>query len=454
MADPADWSTRAAVEDPALQSFEVNPDIRDDATDTAKQNMREVFSADFEWAGVTQACMRFLVMTYRAATCLINTAAESGIALLTDGAPVTSASSFAVKNFLEIGATIYEGWHLMILDTLPGSESIDPTIYRLTADATVAGVTATDLTVTTGTVLRGIDSDNTNNKLYWTGRVSTIDYIYNCDQDGTNKATIATLSGISFSLALDVSGNRIYYSDRTNIKYCDLDGTNPGTLITKTYSPRAMAVSGSYLYYQHYASIRRITIPGGTGDVEILPVPGLYWINAIVASGSYLYYTATDGYIYRCDAADGGNVTQVFDTGNADAYGLQIADGYFYYCAWAGTKTVYRIPTTGLGNAVALNADTNPAWIAGDFANDKLYVLSDDATIYELDLSAAGTATLSVSPNITAGANALGSDVPVYFFKPTGVSATRSAGDGSMYTVTVNTEFKTNYQDIDQPEES
>lgn len=445
MADPAEWSSRANVENAALLGFDVNPDTRDDSTDSTKQNIREVVSATFEWAGVTQATMLWHVMMYRASTCAINTAAETGIALLTDGAPSSGTGSFAVKNFREIGASIYEFWHLMIWD--------DPTIYRVTADATVADAADTDLTVTTGTALRGLESDNTNNKLYWLGQAASVNYVYRCDQDGTNKTTIATLGGVSSALALDVSGSRVYFSDGVAIEYCGLDGSGPGTLLTKSVIPKALCVSGSYLYYEDAESIRRVAIPGGTGDTEILADTNLT-INSIAASGDYLYYTASDGYLYRCDASDGGNITQVHYIGDANAYSLRIDSGYFYYCIQDGTETVYRIPTTGLGNAVALNADTNPARMAGDFDNDNLYVLSDDATIYEVDLTTVGRATLSVTPNITAAAAALGSDAPVYFFIPSSVPGSRSSPDGSMYTVTIDAEFKTAYQDIDQPEEA
>lgn len=179
-----------------------------------------------------------------------------------------------------------------------------------------AAVSLTGLSdlITGGSVLRDVDIDETNGKLYWTSsNLVTGSQLHRADLDGTNAAVLANLgSAVNLrGVAVDPATDRVYLADYDGgvILVHDLAGAVAGASLP---APGVWGLSwdilGGMLYWTDYAAGRLMRANTGTGTstqilgglgnptyLDVDPVAGrVYWVEA-VAGGQRIQRANFDG---------------------------------------------------------------------------------------------------------------------------------------------------------------
>ncbi|MBN2402395.1 MAG: hypothetical protein JXN64_08335, partial [Spirochaetes bacterium] len=136
-------------------------------------------------------------------------------------------------------------------------------------------VTAADGTTKTYTVTVTDDEAGT---IYWTEVGGAIKNIHN---DGTGEVTLLTVTGTPLDIALDISGNQMYWTEYTGTAYqirrAGIDGSNPA--LFAEYSS-----SGGNRF-----GPTAIAIDSGTSRI--------YWNHSQLSAGQeYLYYSSLNSY--------------------------------------------------------------------------------------------------------------------------------------------------------------
>ena len=162
--------------------------------------------------------------------------------------------------------------------------------------------------------------DVTEGKMYWidnSGHVSFEGKIRRANLDGSNIETLIITGSEAYGLALDVDGNKIYWTEafNRNIQRANLDGSNIETLVTGLNNPEGITldVDGNRIYWTERVSgrIQRASLDGS--NIETL-VTGLNLPEGItldVVRGK-MYWTAgysqtAVGRIQRANL-DGSNI--------------------------------------------------------------------------------------------------------------------------------------------------
>jgi len=447
MADPAEWSSRADVETPGLLSFDINSDTREDSADSSKQNVRDIAALSLGWAGVTEATARWHCMMYRRSTIAVATAAASGVSVGFVEVPTASASTMRISGFANADAELHQGWRFMVWP--------DETIYTLTADS-VFRANYADVVGTSGTPQgMAIDLVNTPNKLYYTTGTA----IRRCNLDGTGDESLVTGLSAPFGICLDESNDKMYWTDAVDftIEYADLDGSNSGTLVTNTGGCYGIDLDSSYVYWGEASKLRRCDKATGANVTDLISA-GITTPQEIVcdAGNSYLYFSEPNtSQIYR-SSLTGTGLTTLISASNSFGIALDTTNEYLYYTQAGTNRTVMRHALDGTGSSTELFTLTTgeATCLDVDVSGATLYILNKSGNKIHSGHTAGFGANISVSPAVTAGTVALGVDAPIYFFLPVSNGATRTAPDGSLYTIAQELEFKTPYVDVEQPEEA
>ena len=160
--------------------------------------------------------------------------------------------------------------------------------------------------------------DVTGGKMYWTdnsGYVSFEGKIRRANLDGSNIETLIITGGQAYDLALDLAGNKIYWTEwNDKIQRANLDGSNIETLVTELNNPTkgiTLDVNEGKIYWTTVGSIQRANLDGS--NIETL-VTGLNLPEGItldVVRGK-MYWTAgysqtAVGRIQRANL-DGSNI--------------------------------------------------------------------------------------------------------------------------------------------------
>ena len=156
--------------------------------------------------------------------------------------------------------------------------------------------------------------DMTGGKLYWTEKTSDrTGRVRRANLDGTNVKLVKNLTRVPYSIAHDVAGRKIYYTNSNGkIQRVNINGSNlKGNLIRGLDAPEhiALDVGGGKVYWTEAGeSIRRANLNGS--NVEML-VSDLGTVGDIVIAEGKLYWTEqtgkNSGKIQRSDL-DGNNV--------------------------------------------------------------------------------------------------------------------------------------------------
>ena len=252
--------------------------------------------------------------------------------------------------------------------------------------------TVTQATMTTLTIIWGISSvlntdnvsmfhpidvalDIAGNKMYWTDSGS----IRRADLDGTNvENVIRNAVQAPIGIALDIAGNKMYWVDpyTDKVQRADLDGENVEDLITGLPGKLggiALDIARNKMYWTDSGSIRRADLDGENIEDLITGLPDKFGGIALDIVGNKMYWAISDR-IRRADL-DGENVEDLVTTGLEDPFGiaLDIAGNKMYW-ADRGTDKVQRADLDGenVEDLIATGLE-DPFGIALDIARNKLY---------------------------------------------------------------------------------
>ena len=140
--------------------------------------------------------------------------------------------------------------------------------------------------------------DVTGGKMYWTdnsGHVSFEGKIRRANLDGSNIETLIITGGQAYDLALDLAGNKIYWTEwNDKIQRANLDGSNIETLVTGLNLPEGITldvVRGKMYWTAGYSQtavgrIQRANLDGSNIETLITELNGLD-DPAFVALGPY-----------------------------------------------------------------------------------------------------------------------------------------------------------------------
>ena len=208
-----------------------------------------------------------------------------------------------------------------------GSESNTPDVTPSLRSAELAGVNANIETLYRGVENpQGIALDVAGNKIYWTDTGTAS--IQCANLDGTNVQTLVS-QGLEApqDIALDVAGNKMYWTDAgtARIQCANLDGTNVQTLVS----------TGA-------RSLQGIALDVTDGKI--------YWI-ALEATGVNAF-----GKIQRADL-DGSNITDVVNiVQDPDGLALDVVGRKLYWTEWTSFVSTKVITFANSGNINVGNA--------------------------------------------------------------------------------------------------
>ena len=254
---------------------------------------------------------------------------------------------------------------------------------------TVTQATATTLTITWENTSVVLNTDNVSifdpidvaldiagNKLYWTDSGS----IRRADLDGTNvEDVIRDAVQFPVGIALDIAGNKMYWVDlySNKVQRADLNGENIEDLVTTGQDKPggiALDIARNKMYWMDSGSIRRADLDGeNVEDLIATGLPDKFGGIALDIVGNKMYWAIGDR-IRRADL-DGTNVEDLVTTGLVDPFdiALDIAGNKLYW-ADRGTDKVQRADLNGrnVEDLVTTGLD-DPFGIALDIARNKLY---------------------------------------------------------------------------------
>lgn len=440
------WSTTATVPDAEILAFRTTPITQEDPDDSTQQIVREYVSLTLRWGGADYATMLWHAVTFRGSAMAVETAAATGIHVVTDGAPTAAANSIDLDGFAKPIVSLLEGWRFMVWP--------DPTIYRISADYDFTPA-APSLLVAGSSDKGDVQLDKTNREAYFTAGIAH----YKVSYDGGTATELTTSIGAGFGMAIDAANDWIYCTVYTAgyITKMHMDGTSVTSVInTGLNNPYGIAVYSGYLYWCSAGDgkIKKAATSGGT-VTDVLT--GLTDPRHICIDGdnSYIYFTEnTGGKIIRCSLTGTGKTTLVTA---ATAMGLDIdVDGDLLYYTRIDTDTLYSHALDGTGSSTAIVAANieNPKGLAID-ADEGVAVLAIDADkdIVSVPLVGLGNNAAPVTPAVTAGTAALGDNAPVYFFLPKNIDGQRRSGDGDLNAIEMELGFYTTHTTIQQPED-
>ena len=210
--------------------------------------------------------------------------------------------------------------------------------------------------------------DMSMNKMYWTDR-DTTSKIQRANLDGTNIETLVTgdTSIIKESIALDISGGKMYWTKGNKIQRANLDGTNIETLVTDIISLRGIALelSQGKMYWADYGSskIQRANLDGT--NIEDV-VTGLNRPNRIALdfSGGKIYWADESAGKIQCANFDGSHIRDLvlgldFPIGIA----LDTSNGKMYWTD-PGADKIQRANLDGTNIEDLVTIDGEPSGIA------------------------------------------------------------------------------------------
>ena len=188
--------------------------------------------------------------------------------------------------------------------------------------------------VTSGlSVPYGLALDVSGGKMYWTDRQNG--KIQRADLDGSNVEDLLTLAGLAFpgEIALDVANGKMYWTNpgSDKIQRADLDGANLEDLVASGLSsPTGLALdlSAGKMYWTDRGThkIQRADLDGS--NVEDLVASGLMSPNGLDldVSGGKMYWTDVDADKVQRAGLDGSNVEDLLTSaaGLVDPSGLAV----------------------------------------------------------------------------------------------------------------------------------
>ena len=227
--------------------------------------------------------------------------------------------------------------------------------------------------------------------MYWADHGNGTNQIRRANLDGTNVQDIATGFGRPVGIALDMSGGKIYWTDRDNVDFANpnarnsirrmnLDGTNTETLVTGGPSVKeaiALDTAGGKMYWVDWntftgaGKIQRANLDGtNVEDVvpELIDPRGI----ALDFSRGKMYWTdGGAGKIQRANF-DGSNIENLVTGVVASYLVLDFRDSKIYWANW-GVGKIQRANFDGSNVEDIVVGLGHATGIALDDLNGKIY---------------------------------------------------------------------------------
>ena len=250
-------------------------------------------------------------------------------------------------------------------------DSSDEILGKLVLDANKTVTTIKDLAGMSGV---GIAYDNVNNKIFFSDffDATTPDgKIWKMNLDGTSPVAVA--SGIldPYGLALDVAGNKVYWTDDAgNISRANLDGTSPelGIVNIPDGWMRAIALDKAnnkmYFYEVDFENLYVANLDGTNPSVLISGVYG-YALFVDTENGKIYFDDQNSGAAGKLRSAnlDGTGIIDIDDT-QSRIYGIDIdKDLNKLYWSARDLGEIYRANLDGTGKEVLKTGLTSPRGI-------------------------------------------------------------------------------------------
>ena len=259
----------------------------------------------------------------------------------------------------------------------------------------------TDL-ITHLTAPRGIAVDAAGGKVYWTEQTGdSTGRIQRADLDGSNIALVRALKSVPHGLALDTTNGKLYLTNAWGrVQRMNLNGSGfQPNLITNLASPRGIAVdvAGQKIYWTEAGKIRRANLDGsnpqdvatgvGTPDgifLRIAPVeiliresqrPPMYWVDASVGTLQSLTGSSVDRLVPNIQ--------------NATSIAVDMAVGKVYWAERTSDSTgrIQRANLNGSNVELVRALTSVPHGLALDTTNGKLYLTNAWGKVQRMNLN-------------------------------------------------------------------
>ncbi len=255
---------------------------------------------------------------------------------------------------------------------------------------------------------RGIAVDPAGGKVYWTEQTgNNSGRIRRANLNGSNIQSVREVRSVLQGLALDAANGKLYLTNsRGKVQQMNLNGSGfQPNLIVDLDSPRGIAVdvAGDKVYWTEEGKIRRANLDGsnpqdvatglGTPDgifLQVAPIaavevlvrasqrPPMYWVDAGVGTLQSLTGSSVDALV--------SNVQ------NATSVALDIANDKVYWAEQTGNHSgsVWRANLNGTNPERVRELTTAPRRIALDTANGKLYLTNSRGKVQQMNLNGSG----------------------------------------------------------------
>ena len=200
--------------------------------------------------------------------------------------------------------------------------------------------------------------------------------ILQVDLDRTNVQKISPQSLRTYSIAIDVISDKIYWASRDDIQRANLDGTHVQNVVTGLDEPEniALDVAGGKIYWTEERGhrIQRANLDG-TNIQDV--ITGLYrpYGIALDIPGGKIYWMEEDDRRIRRANLDGTNVQDVVTGLNEpENIALDVAGGKIYWTE-SSEDRIQRANLDGSDVHVVVTDLDGPRGIALDISGDRIY---------------------------------------------------------------------------------
>ena len=248
---------------------------------------------------------------------------------------------------------------------------------------------------------QGIAVDAAGGKVYWTEQTSDRSgRIRRADLNGSNVQLVQELTSVPQGLALDTTNGKLYLTNSWGkVQQMNLDGSGfQSNLIVNLNAPQGIAVdvAGDKIYWTEEGKIRRANLDGsnrqdvviglGTPDgiflqttpVEILiresQRPPMYWVNAGVGTLQSLTGSSVDRLLPNVQ--------------NATSVAVDMAGGKVYWAEQTSDRSgrIRRANLNGSNVQLVQELTSVPRRLALDTANGKLYLTNSWGKVQQMNL--------------------------------------------------------------------
>ena len=248
---------------------------------------------------------------------------------------------------------------------------------------------------------QGIAVDTAGGKVYWTEQTSDRSgRIRRADLNGSNVQLVQELTSVPQGLALDTTNGKLYLTNSWGkVQQMNLDGSGfQPNLIVNLNAPQGIAVdvAGDKIYWTEEGKIRRANLDGsnrqdvatglGTPDgifLQTIPVeiliresqrPPMYWVNAGVGTLQSLTGSSVDRLV--------SNVQ------NATSVAVDMAGGKVYWAEQTSDRSgrIRRANLNGSNVQLVQELTSVPRRLALDTTNGKLYLTNSWGKVQQMNL--------------------------------------------------------------------